>query len=203
MLFFLILAAVEIDSPPGGTTRERAVKIEGRADSGEVEVLGSRLRQRVSCAAGKFSFDWILVRGPNLITVFCEEDVDAVYLYCTSPLEDVRVVLQWDDDEADLDLHVIEPSMEECWAGRKRTASGGELVLEARKTECYAVTSATPGKYFVSVRAFRARAGRPVEARLTFFLCEKPERSETVVLSGPGEEKSAFAFEIAEEREGQ
>ena len=202
MFFLFALAAVEIYSPPGGLTRERVVKVKGRADSDELDVVGSRLRQRVSCEAGKFCFDWVLTRGPNLITVFCEEGADAVYFYCASPFEDVRVVLQWDEEGADLDLHVIEPSGEECWAGNKRTATGGKLALEAKKTESYVLSSATPGRYVVRVRAFRAppRAGRPVEARVSLFLYEEPERSEAVLLSGTGEGADAFAFEIEGER---
>ena len=199
MSLLLALAAVQIDSPPGGLTHERVVKLKGKADSDELEVMGSRLRRRVSSEAGKFGFDWVLERGPNLITVFCEKGADAIYLYCASPFEDVRVVLSWDDDGADLDLHVIEPSGEECWAGSKETATGGKLALEAKKTECYVLSSATPGRYVVRVRAFRASPGRPVEARVSLFLYEGHGRSEVVVLSGSGDEADAFAFEIEEE----
>lgn len=196
MLLLLALAAVEIDSPPGGLTRERVVRVEGRADSRDVEVKGSRLRRRVRCEAGRFSFDWVLSRGPNLVTVFCGGKQDAVFLYCIAPVEDVRVVIEWDDDEVDLDLHVVEPSGEECWAGRKRTASGGELVVESEGTECYALTSAPPGRYVVRVRAFRSPPGRPVEARVTLFLREEFTEPAKLILSGPGEEADALAFEM-------
>lgn len=202
MFLLFVLAAVEIDSPPGGLTNERVVKVEGSADCAELEVVGSRLRRRVSCEGGRFSFSWVLMTGPNLVTVFSEKGADAVYLYCTAPVEDARVVLQWDDDGADLDLHVVEPSGEECWAGNRRVSSGGELALEAKRIECYALGSAPPGRYRVRGRCFRAPVGRPVEARVTLFLYEKPERSETVVLSGGGEEADLFAFEIEEERPG-
>ena len=177
-------------------TRERVVKVEGRADSREVEVRGSHLRRRVRCETGRFSLDWVLARGPNLITVFRGEDQDAVFFYCAAPVEDVRVVLEWDDEEIDLDLHVFEPSGEECWAGRKRTISGGELVVESKGAECYALVSAPPGRYGARVRAFRAPPGRPVEARVTLFLREEPAASAKLILLGPGEETDALAFEI-------
>lgn len=37
----------------------------------------------------------------------------------------VRIVLQWDADETDIDLHVLEPNGEEAFYGHRRTKEGG------------------------------------------------------------------------------
>ncbi len=37
----------------------------------------------------------------------------------------VRIVLSWDADETDIDLHVLEPDGEEAYYGHRRTSSGG------------------------------------------------------------------------------
>lgn len=40
---------------------------------------------------------------------------------------DVRIVLNWDSDGVDIDLHVIDPIMEECYYGHQRTRIGGRM----------------------------------------------------------------------------
>lgn len=37
----------------------------------------------------------------------------------------LRIVLAWDADETDIDLHVLEPNGEEAYYGHRRTAEGG------------------------------------------------------------------------------
>ena len=37
----------------------------------------------------------------------------------------LRIVMSWDADETDIDLHVLEPNGEECYYGHRRTAEGG------------------------------------------------------------------------------
>ncbi len=38
---------------------------------------------------------------------------------------DLRIILSWDADNTDIDIHVLEPSGEEAFYGNRRTASGG------------------------------------------------------------------------------
>ena len=37
----------------------------------------------------------------------------------------LRIVMSWDADQTDIDLHVLEPNGEECFYGHRRTAEGG------------------------------------------------------------------------------
>ena len=49
--------------------------------------------------------------------------IDAAYRR-DLPLK-LRIVMSWDADETDIDLHVLEPNGEECFYGHRRTAEGG------------------------------------------------------------------------------
>ena len=48
---------------------------------------------------------------------------DAAYHYLLDM--DLRIILSWDADNTDIDIHVLEPSGEEAYYKNRRTASGG------------------------------------------------------------------------------
>lgn len=65
---------------------------------------------------------------------------------------DVRIVLSWDADQTDIDLHVLEPNGEEAFYGHRRTAEGGfvsEDVTTGYGPEEYMVKEAQEGAYKV------------------------------------------------------
>ena len=65
---------------------------------------------------------------------------------------DLRIVLAWDADETDIDLHVTEPSGEEAYYGHRRTESGGDVsrdVTDGYGPEEYMIRKAPAGKYKV------------------------------------------------------
>ena len=70
---------------------------------------------------------------------------------------DMRVVMGWDQDETDIDLHVIEPSGEEAFYGHRQTASGG-LVSQDNTVgygpEEYVLRHAPGGVYRVACQYF-------------------------------------------------
>lgn len=53
----------------------------------------------------------------------------------------LRIVLEWDADETDIDLHVLEPNGEEAYYGNRRTLEGGYLSQDV-------VTGYGPEEYF-------------------------------------------------------
>lgn len=67
----------------------------------------------------------------NALIAWCEASgvtvsvpqFDAVYRR-NLPVK-IRIVLSWDADETDIDLHVLEPDGEEAFYGNRRTSSGG------------------------------------------------------------------------------
>lgn len=63
---------------------------------------------------------------------------------------DLRIVMTWDADNTDMDLHVVEPSGEECYYSHNRTAIGGRMsddFTQGYGPEEYFVRRNMSGKY--------------------------------------------------------
>ncbi|MBL0210678.1 MAG: DUF2135 domain-containing protein [Holophagaceae bacterium] len=73
---------------------------------------------------------------------------------------DVRVVLNWDTDNSDMDLHVIDPRGEECFYSHSRTELGGRISVDATGgygPEEFLLKKAVPGTYKVRANYFGTR----------------------------------------------
>ena len=73
---------------------------------------------------------------------------------------DVRIVLAWDADATDVDLHVIDPNGEEVFYGRNLSYQGGAITRDATGgygPEEFALRIAKPGKYRVEANFFGHR----------------------------------------------
>lgn len=73
---------------------------------------------------------------------------------------DVRVVLAWDADATDVDLHVIDPNGEEVFYGHNLSYQGGTISRDATGgygPEEFSLRHAKPGKYRVEANFFGHR----------------------------------------------
>jgi len=73
---------------------------------------------------------------------------------------DVRVVLAWDADNTDVDLHVFDPNGEEVYYGHNLSYQGGTITHDATGgygPEEFALKVAKPGKYRVVANFFGHR----------------------------------------------
>ena len=73
---------------------------------------------------------------------------------------DVRVVLAWDADNTDVDLHVIDPNGEEVFYGHNASRQGGAITRDATGgygPEEFALRLAKPGKYRIEANFFGHR----------------------------------------------
>ena len=71
----------------------------------------------------------------------------------------IRVTLAWETDANDVDLHVVDPSGEECFYGHPRNRSGLELygdITQGLGPEVIRTLDTTRGTYHVGVRYFAA-----------------------------------------------
>jgi hypothetical protein len=69
----------------------------------------------------------------------------------------MRVVMAWDADETDVDLHVTEPSGEEAYYGHRRTRSGGDVsedITDGYGPEEYLLRKAPAGVYRIRAHYF-------------------------------------------------
>ena len=70
---------------------------------------------------------------------------------------DLRIMMSWDTDETDVDIHVMEPDGEEAFYGHRRTSSGGfvsEDVTTGYGPEEYLRKEAQKGKYRILANYF-------------------------------------------------
>lgn len=69
----------------------------------------------------------------------------------------VRVVLAWDSDGTDLDLHVITPDGQHCWYGKRVLPNGGALDVDVTSgygPEIFSLPAAVRGAYQVYVNYY-------------------------------------------------
>jgi hypothetical protein len=70
---------------------------------------------------------------------------------------DIRVIMNWNQMDVDLDLHVIEPTGEECYFGHKTTKAGARFskdFTEGYGPEQYLIRNAAKGKYLIKTNYF-------------------------------------------------
>lgn len=94
---------------------------------------------------------WVKKRQPQLQQIFGVSSADVV------------VTITWNTDGTDVDLHVIEPTGEECYYSHPRTRIGGQLtqdVTQGYGPEMYVLPKAKRGKYTVRAKYFSSDRNR-------------------------------------------
>ncbi|HMK27123.1 MAG TPA: carboxypeptidase-like regulatory domain-containing protein [Chitinophagaceae bacterium] len=72
---------------------------------------------------------------------------------------DMMIVITWNTDNTDVDLHVREPNNEECYYRHTNTTNGGFLTNDAMEgfgPETYIMQKAPHGKYYVDIDYYRS-----------------------------------------------
>jgi tetratricopeptide (TPR) repeat protein len=76
---------------------------------------------------------------------------------------DLVVTMAWNTDGTDVDMHVLEPTGEECFYQHRQTRIGGNLstdVTQGFGPEMYVLRKAVPGQYKVTAHYFASDANR-------------------------------------------
>jgi len=138
------------------------------AESGQVQAAVDRLSEVVTGAwDGRFAdIELIALAELNGVVDKARRDGKAVdvsridaRLIRNLPL-DVRVVLAWDADNTDVDLHVIDPNGEEVYFGHNASYQGGAITRDATGgygPEEFALRLAKPGKYRIEANFYGHR----------------------------------------------
>jgi len=80
---------------------------------------------------------------------------------------DVRIVMTWDADNTDIDLHVIEPSGERAFYGHNRTTIGGLVSKDFTRgygPEEYVIRKAMHGVYAIEAKYFGSSSAKMLGA---------------------------------------
>lgn len=120
---------------------------------------------------------------------------------------DLRVVLAWDADNADMDLWVTDPDMELCNYGNTLTAQGGRMSRDFTRgygPEEFSLRHARPGKYRIEANYYGNRqqilAGATtlqVKLFTGFGTARQKEQVITLRLKDKGETVFVGEFEVA------
>lgn len=183
---------VTITSPVGGYSSKRVCTVTGTAKNAKSAtlVINGTERPLQLDGRGDFKAVFMAVPGQNFIEVQAQNKAGVVAkkqtsFYAVVPDLDLQVLLYWDTDKTDVDLHIVEPNEEECYYGHRETASGGMLDVDdvdGYGPEVYTLASAPSGVYTIFVQYFSDNGkpqslavvdvtlhpGTAMESRLTF-----------------------------------
>ncbi len=155
-------------------------------------------------ADGKFSRPYSFGPGSNSVEVRSPSDKKGAYTakrvqfyeaYKGLTRPELRVVLAWDSDGSDLDLHVVAPDGGHCFYGNRSLPDGSALDIDVTNgygPEIYASPAPQKGNYLVFVNYYGAGARGDVTTASVSIIThegtpdEKIETSE-VPLRKPGE----------------
>jgi hypothetical protein len=76
---------------------------------------------------------------------------------------DLVVMITWNTDATDIDLHVNEPNGDVCYFGNRQTNSGGQLTLDVTQgygPEMYVLKNANSGRYKIQAHYFASDRNR-------------------------------------------
>ncbi|MFY0577176.1 DUF2135 domain-containing protein [Cystobacter fuscus] len=179
---------VTLATPAGGWTSNRVAHITGTISDtslrvGTLSINGTE--RPLPLRGGAFDLSLVLSPGMNVIEVSAANGAGVgrakVSVFAKVPKIDLRVVLSWDTDETDLDLHVVEPSGEESWYGHKETASGGSLDVDVTTgygPEIYTQANSQTGTYKILVDYFSDHGNAQTEVKVDVLIHEGTDREE-------------------------
>ncbi len=132
------------------------------------------LRKATSEAASLTSPDFLKARLDTLKAEFDLKEADLL------------VVITWNTDNTDVDLHVKEPSGETCYYGNRRTRLGGEITTDVTQgygPEMYVMKTAAKGTYDIFANYYASDSNRATTRTKVFATIiqnwGKPNETET------------------------
>ncbi|CAM1351346.1 VIT domain-containing protein [Tenacibaculum halocynthiae] len=88
---------------------------------------------------------------------------------------DFRTVVDWNHNDTDIDLHVIDPNLEECYYSHTKTEQGGSISRDMTQgfgPECFTLKEAEKGLYYVKIKYFGDRKQKietPTFMKITIY----------------------------------
>jgi len=154
---------IKILSPINGWSSDRVITIKGQTNvsNNSVNVIFNGIPLRLPLAGGFFERQFVASPGQNniYVEVLSGDKIlnDSVTFYSKAPPKAMKIVLMWDTDRTDVDLHVTEPTGEVCFYGNRNSKIGGSLDVDVTNgygPEVYTLAAPTKGVYKISVQYF-------------------------------------------------
>ncbi|MEP0480176.1 MAG: DUF2135 domain-containing protein, partial [Nonlabens sp.] len=73
---------------------------------------------------------------------------------------DLRILVDWNHNDTDIDLHIVDPNLEECFYSHPTTKMGGQLSKDMTQgfgPEQYTLSQAKKGDYYIKVKYYGDR----------------------------------------------
>jgi uncharacterized protein YfaP (DUF2135 family) len=179
MMIINVLYPLRIKNPGGGFIREKAFDLEIE-DLPELMKFNYNGVSFLAKGSGVFSRRIIGARGWNTITVSDFKNLnvsDTINVYADVAPTAVKVILFWDTDNTDLDLHIVEPDGTECNYRNPRTPLGGSLDVDVTSgygPEIYTMENPNSGTYEIYVHFYGG--AELTEAGVAVILFEGTQR---------------------------
>lgn len=201
----LFSQSINITSPRGGWSSERIVDVQGETDLDVkfVTLIFNKIPLRLPVKNGQFSRS--LVPGPGQNSILAEavtEDqvfTDSVEFYSKAPYKALKIILMWDTDNTDVDMHVIEPNGEECYYGYKNTTTGGSLdvdIVDGYGPEIYTRSTPLKGEYTIRARYYSDN-GYPQSMVTVYVVIDEGTEYEKIITRETMLTKTGETVEIA------
>lgn len=100
---------------------------------------------------------------------------------------DLRIVVDWNHNDTDIDLHIIDPNLEECYYEHTITTQGGTLSKDMTQgfgPESFTLKKAKKGWYYVKIKYFGDRKQKietPTFMKITIFKNQGKRNEEKIV----------------------
>ncbi len=159
--------------------RDLALVLERRADRGSGDKARADYERALALLAQVVMGEWSRFDRIEVIALI---ELNAIYAKARrlgpvkAPVDkrlielrdmDIRIVMTWDADMTDMDLHVVEPSGEEAYYSHNRTTIGGMVSRDFTQgygPEVYAVRRAMRGDYTIKTKFFGSSAAKLIGA---------------------------------------
>jgi hypothetical protein len=119
---------------------------------------------------------------------------------------DVVIIINWNTNNTDIDLHVLEPTGEECYYGHRDTEIGGKLTIDVTQgygPEMYVLKNAVDGKYKVSLDYFSddaTKTSSKSKVYVDFYRhwgrADEKHIRKTIILNDRKEVEDVLRFEV-------
>ena len=161
---------VKIVKPISGWSEDRVLELEAVISDNDIKfayLVENGTERMVRVRDGRVKEKLVLSPGSNQIVVQVQKEgrihSDYVVLYSKVPKKDIKIILTWDTNGTDIDLHVKNPEGVDCYYGNKETDEGGRLdvdITDGYGPEVFTQSNATTGEYTVNIHYFSSN-GHP------------------------------------------